>query len=103
MTGIRRLRIVQKHSKLQSFFKVSICRKRDIFVVPGRFWSVTLTFDCESAPEGDFGAVLGAPSRDFWDSKVDYGDDVLGVDFLAALAWAAEADPPSQKYCLGVP
>ena len=63
-----------------------------------------MTCDCESAPEGEFEAVLGAPNRDFGDSKADYGDDVLGVDFLAALAWAAEADtPPTQKYCLGVP
>ena len=64
------------------------------FCCSGEVLECNLTFDCESAPEGDFGAVLGAPNRDFGDSKVDYGDDVLGVDFLAALAWAAEADTP---------
>ena len=39
---------------------------------------------CESAPESDFRAVLGAPNRRLASSKSGDGDDVLGVDFVDA-------------------
>ena len=61
------------------------------FFVSARIPNAILTCDCESALEGAFGTILGAPNRGFGSSKLSDGDDVLGVDFLDALASAADA------------